>query len=46
MSLRNNIELFVRELPASKIVNTDAEGGTALEAVTRQPVKAQETENN
>jgi hypothetical protein len=35
----------VRQLPASKDVNTDVEEGTELEAVTGQRlVKAQETE--
>jgi hypothetical protein len=43
-SLRNNAELVVRESPASKDVNMEAERTTVLEAVTRQPVKAQQTE--
>jgi hypothetical protein len=35
----------VRQLPASKDVNIEAEDATALEAVTRrQPVKTQQTE--
>jgi hypothetical protein len=35
----------VRESPASKDVNTEAEEATALKAVTRrQPVKIQQTE--
>jgi hypothetical protein len=35
----------VRQSPASKNVNTEAEKATALEAVTgRQPVKIQQTE--
>jgi hypothetical protein len=35
----------VRQSPASKNMNTEAEEGTALEAVTRrQPVKIQQTE--
>jgi hypothetical protein len=38
-------ELLVRQSPASKDVNTEAEEATALEAVTRrQPVKLQQTE--
>jgi hypothetical protein len=38
-------ELVVRESPASKDVNTEAEEATTLEAVTRrQPVKIQQTE--
>jgi hypothetical protein len=37
----------VRESPASKDANTEAEEATALEAVTRrQPVKIQHTEEN
>jgi hypothetical protein len=40
-------ELFVRQSPASKDVNTEIEEATALEAVTRrQPVKIQQTENS
>jgi hypothetical protein len=35
----------VRQSPASKGVNTEVEEATALEAVTRQLVKTQETEN-
>jgi hypothetical protein len=35
----------VRQSPATKNVNTEAEEATALEVVTRrQPVKAQETD--
>jgi hypothetical protein len=35
----------VRQSPASKDVNTEVEGSTALEAVTRRrPVKIQQTE--
>jgi hypothetical protein len=38
-------ELFVRQSPASKDVNMEAEEAMALEAVTRrQPVKIQQTE--
>jgi hypothetical protein len=38
-------ELVVRELPANKDVNTEADEAMALEAVTRrQPVKIQQTE--
>jgi hypothetical protein len=38
-------ELVVRQSPASKNMNTEAEEATALEAVTRrQPVKIQQTE--
>jgi hypothetical protein len=37
-------ELVVRQSPASKNVNTEAEKATALEDVTRQqPVKTQQT---
>jgi hypothetical protein len=42
VSSRN--ELLVRQSPASKDVETEAEEATALEAVTRrQPVKIQQT---
>jgi hypothetical protein len=35
----------VRQSPASKSVNTEAEGATVLEAVTRrQPVETEQTE--
>jgi hypothetical protein len=38
-------ELILRQSPASKDVNTEAEKATALEAVTRRrPVKLQQTE--
>jgi hypothetical protein len=38
-------ELVVRQSPASKDVNTEAEEATVLEAITRrQPVKIQQTE--
>jgi hypothetical protein len=38
-------ELVVRQSPASKDVNTEAEEATALEAVTRrQPLKIQQIE--
>jgi hypothetical protein len=38
-------ELVVRQSPANKDVNTEAEEATALEAVTRRkPVKVQQTE--
>jgi hypothetical protein len=38
-------ELVVRQSPASKNVNTEAEEATTLEDVTRrQPVKIQQTE--
>jgi hypothetical protein len=34
----------VRQLPASKVVNTETEEATALEAITRrQPVEIQQT---
>jgi hypothetical protein len=37
-------ELVVRQSPANKDVNTEVEGATALEAVTRrQPLKIQQT---
>jgi hypothetical protein len=38
-------ELVVGQSPASKDVNMEAQGSTVLEAVTRQPVKIQQTEN-
>jgi hypothetical protein len=41
--LRSNAELVVRQSSVSKDVNTEAEQATALEAVTRQPVKTQQT---
>jgi hypothetical protein len=42
---KSRIWLVVRVSPASKDVNTEVEGSTALEAVTRrQPVKIQQTE--
>jgi hypothetical protein len=37
-------ELAVRQLPDSKNVNTEVEGTTTLEVVTRQLVKTQQTE--
>jgi hypothetical protein len=43
-SLRSNVELLVNQSPAINDVNTEAEGATALEAVTRQPVKTQQSE--
>jgi hypothetical protein len=43
-SLRSNAKLVVRQSQASMNVNTKAEEATALEAVTRQPVKTQQTE--
>jgi hypothetical protein len=44
VSLSN--ELFVKQSPASKDVNTEAKEATAIEAVTRrQPLKVQQTEN-
>jgi hypothetical protein len=40
-------ELVVRQSPASKDVNAEAEEAMALEAVTRrQPVKIQQTEKD
>jgi hypothetical protein len=36
--------LVVRELPASKGVNVEVEGFTALEAVTKRQVKTRQTE--
>jgi hypothetical protein len=45
LRVRWNSELAVRESPACKDVNTEAEDATALKAVTRrQPVKTQQTE--
>jgi hypothetical protein len=43
-SLYSNTELVVRQFLTSKEVNTEAEGATALEAVTRQLVKTQQTD--
>jgi hypothetical protein len=43
-SLRNNTELVVRQSPAIQDVNTEAEVSTELEAVTRQPLKTQQSE--
>jgi hypothetical protein len=41
----HRVSLVVRQSPASKDVNTEAEGATALEAVTRQRlVKTKQTE--
>jgi hypothetical protein len=45
-SLRSNVELLVRHSPANMDVNTEAEEATALEAVTRQPMKTQKTEKS
>jgi hypothetical protein len=40
MQDKSRISLVLRQLPASKDVNVEAEGSTALEAVTRrQPLK-------
>jgi hypothetical protein len=42
---KSTVKLLVRQSPASKYVNTEAEEATALEAVTRrQPVKIQQAE--
>jgi hypothetical protein len=38
--------LVVRQLPASKDVNMEAEKATWLEAVTRQPMKTHQIEKN
>jgi hypothetical protein len=35
---------LVRQFPASKDMKTEGEDATALEAVTRQPVRTQQTE--
>jgi hypothetical protein len=43
-SLRSNAELVVKQSMASKDVNTEVEEATSLEAVTRQPMKTQQTE--
>jgi hypothetical protein len=40
------VELIVRKSPGSKNVNTEAEESTTLEAVTRQPMKTQQTERS
>jgi hypothetical protein len=45
-SLHSNTKLVVRPSPASKDVTTGTEEATALEAVTRQPVKTQHTDKN
>jgi hypothetical protein len=45
-SLSSKSELVVRQPPASKVVNTEAEEATLLEAVTRQPVKKHQSEKN
>jgi hypothetical protein len=42
--LRSKVELVVRQSPASKDVNMEAEEATSLEADIRQPVKTQQTE--
>jgi hypothetical protein len=42
---KSRVQLVVRHWSASKDVNTEAEGATALQAVTRQRlVKTQQTE--
>jgi hypothetical protein len=41
--LRGNAELVVRQSPACEDMNTEADESTALENVTRQPVKSQQT---
>jgi hypothetical protein len=42
---KSSVYLVVRQSPASKDVNTEVEGATALEVVTRQRlVKTQQTE--
>jgi hypothetical protein len=38
-------QLVVRKSPASKAVNTEADGSTSLETVTRQPVKTTDWED-
>jgi aminoglycoside phosphotransferase (APT) family kinase protein len=43
-SLRSNAELIVRQSPVSNDVKKEAKEATALEAVTRQPVKTQQVE--
>jgi hypothetical protein len=40
------VESVVRQSPASKDMNTEAEEATMLEAVTRQLVKIQQTEES
>jgi hypothetical protein len=42
--VRSRIYLVVRQSPASKVVNTEPEEATALEAVTRRLVKTRQTE--
>ena len=41
---KSRVQLVLRQSAASKDVNTEAEGSTALGAVTRQPMKTQQTE--
>jgi hypothetical protein len=43
---RGRQKLVVRQSLASKDLNTEAKGATALEAVSRQPSKAQQTEKD
>jgi hypothetical protein len=44
---KSNVKLVLRQLPASKDVNTEVEGSTAFEAVTRQRlVKTKQTETS
>jgi hypothetical protein len=38
------VQLVVRQSPASKDVNTEAEGSTVLEAFTKQLMKTQQNE--
>jgi hypothetical protein len=43
---KSGVELVLKQSPARKDVNTEAEEATALEAVIRlQPMKIQQTEN-
>jgi hypothetical protein len=42
--LCSNAELVVRQLPASKDMNMEAEEATVLEAIIRQPTNTQQTE--
>jgi hypothetical protein len=41
---KSSVQLVVRQCPAGKDVNTEFEGPTALEAITRQSVKTQQIE--
>jgi hypothetical protein len=44
MSFRSKTELVVKQSSTSKNVDTEAEGFTLLEALTRQPVKIKQND--